>query len=165
MRRRLAVVFGIMTTLAGVLAPTATAVVDAPIGRVGDTLRLQYGGAVVDVTLNGVSPTVLQDGMDPARFLGGTVWRADMTVHPITVPTPYFIATAFTYSGVALSSGDAYPSQHSDAPDALETALTNAPQGSTVSGAAFFDVYRSPLSNIVVRSVKTGIHLAQWNLS
>lgn len=163
MRVWFAVMFGIMTMLAGVLAPSATAVGDAPIGKLGDTLRIDYSGIVADVTLTGVEPTFLQDGMALNRTRG-IIWRANMTVHAITVPNPFVMALKFTYSGVASSSGDAYISKHSDAPDGLENVLRNAPQGFTVSGAAFFDVYRGPLSNIVVRNPQTGVHLAQWNL-
>jgi hypothetical protein len=160
MRGWLAIVGGVVTTLALTLAPTASAVGDAPIGKVGDRLRVDLGDTVADFTLNDVQPTFLQDGMLPSR---GIIWRADMTVHVIKAPTPFDMAIAITYSGVT-PFADAYLSVHSAAPDGLENVLTNAPAGSTVSGAVFFDVYRDPMSNVIVRSKKSGDHLAQWNL-
>jgi hypothetical protein len=154
-------VLGITATLVCVLAPTASAVGNAPIGKLGDTLRVNDGAIIADFTLIDVQPTFLQDGMLPSR---GIIWRADMSVHVIKVPTPYVMAIGITYSGVT-PFGDAYISQHSDAPDGLENVLINAPQGSTVNGAVFFDVYRDPMTNVIVRSAKTGDHLAQWNLA
>lgn len=162
MRRWLSVLFGVLVTLAVALAPSASAG-DAPIGKLGDTLRVDYDGVVAEFTLNGVSPTFLQPGMALNRTRG-IIWRADMTVRAVEVPAPFVMAVAFTYDGVT-PFGDAYISEDSDAADGLENVLINAPQGSTVNGAAFFDVYRAPMSNVIVRSALSGVHLAQWNLT
>ena len=51
-----------------------------------------------------------------------------------------------------------------DAPDALESALRNAPPGSTVDGAVYWDVYRALVTNVVLYNPQTGVHLAQWNI-
>ena len=59
---------------------------------------------------------------------------------------------------------DAYVAKHTDAPDALETALLNAPAGSTVNGAVYWDVYRALVTNVVLLNPQTGKHLAQWNI-
>lgn len=159
-RRVCAVLLALLMVPIGVaLAPVATAG-DAPIGRMGETLRVEYADFAADVTLTGISPTGLPPGMDPSR---GIIWRADMTVHVVKSPTPFWLSVYLTYSGVTRYA-DAYVSEHSDAPDALETVLQNAPPGSTVSGAVYFDVYRDPITNVIVRSAKTGVHLAQFNL-
>jgi hypothetical protein len=62
------------------------------------------------------------------------------------------------------SAGDAYKSRASDAPGALDAALANAPTGSVVSGGVYWEVYRDPVSTVVLLDKKTGYHLAQWNL-
>ena len=64
-----------------------------------------------------------------------------------------FAATLIGLPGA--SAGDAYKSRPSDAPDALDAALTNPPAGSIV---------RDAVSNVVLLDKKTGYHLAQWNL-
>jgi len=48
--------------------------------------------------------------------------------------------------------------------DDLQRALQNAPAGSTVSGAVFWDCYRDLVSNVVLLDKATGYHLAQWNV-
>lgn len=159
MRRLWAMLFGMTITLGLLAAPPAHAA-ETPIGTLGQTLRVEYNDFIADVTLTGLVPAPLPPGMDPSR---GIIWRADMTVHVVQSPTPFWLSLQLTYSG-ATRYGDAYISEHSDAPDALETLLQNAPQGATVSGAVFFDVYRDPITNVMVRSAKTGVHLAQFNL-
>lgn len=49
-----------------------------------------------------------------------------MTVHTIKSPTPFQMASDFTFDGVT-PFADAYTSRPSDAPDALDRALLNAP--------------------------------------
>jgi hypothetical protein len=73
------------------------------------------------------------------------------------------MALAFTFSGVT-PYADAYVSKHTDAPDSLEHALTNAPPGATVDGAVYWQVYRALVTNVVLLNPQTGEHLAQWNL-
>jgi hypothetical protein len=116
-----------------VAAPPASAG-DAPIGRLGDTLRVDTGKIV-----------------------------ADVTVHAIRVSTPFQLATDFTFDGVT-PFADAYTSRRSDAPDALDSGLINAPAGSTVHGGVYWDVQRDPVSYVILLDKKTGVHLAQWNL-
>ena len=70
---------------------------------------------------------------------------------------------AFTFTGVT-PYADAYVSKHTDAPDSLESALRNAPPGSTVDGAVYWDVYRALVTNVVLYNPQTGEHLAQWNI-
>jgi hypothetical protein len=76
---------------------------------------------------------------------------------------PYQMLTDFTFDEVT-PFADAYKSRPSDAPDALDAALTNAPAGSIVRGGVYWEAYRDPLSNVVLLDKKTGYHLAQWNL-
>jgi hypothetical protein len=92
------------------------------------------------------------------------VWRAQVTVHPIQVPTPYAQAITYSFRGVT-PTGDAYEMRNTDAPDALQAALANAPAGSTVSGGVWWDCYRDLISNVVLIDKITGEHLAQWNVS
>jgi hypothetical protein len=115
----------IAATLVGL--PRASAG-DAPIGHLGDTLRVDTGKYIADVTVSSGQP------VDPPPGFGGV--------------TPF---------------GDAYKSSASDAPDALDAALANAPTGSIVRGGVYWGAYRDPVSTVVLLD-KTGYHLAQWNL-
>lgn len=53
------------------------------------------------------------------------------------------------------------PPRNTDAPHALQAALTNAPPGSTVSGGGWWDCYGDLVSNVVLVDKITGEHLAQ----
>src|SRR5580693_1603373 len=127
MRRCLVVLVTVIAaTLVGL--PRASAG-DAPIGHLGDTLRVDTGKYIADVTVSSGQP------VDPPPGFGGV--------------TPF---------------GDAYKSRASDAPDALDAALANAPTGSIVRGGVYWEAYRDPVSTVVLLDKKTGYHLAQWNL-
>ena len=150
-------------TAAGVAAPRARAG-DAPIGHIGDTLRVDTG------TYIGVAPCdpppgfgYTRSGVPTKSFPGSTVDRADVTVRSIRVPNPFIMATTFSFDGVA-PFADAYKPRASDAPDALDNVLVNAPNGAIVRGGVYWDAYRDPVSNVVLLDKKTGQHLAQWNL-
>lgn len=86
-----------------------------------------------------------------------------MTIRAIRVPNPYILATVFSFNGVT-PNADAYKPRASDAPDALDNVLVNAPNGAIVRGGVYWDAYRDPVSNVVLLDKKTGYHLAQWNL-
>ena len=73
------------------------------------------------------------------------------------------MTTALAFNGVT-PYGDAYAPKNTDAPDALQYALLNAPAGSTVNGAVYWQVYRDLVTNVVLLDPKTGAHLAQWNI-
>jgi hypothetical protein len=157
--------------------PPATADDDAPIGNIGQTLRVQFEDVIADVTVHDVQPapdippgwgcTGTEPGAGQGHSLGfpcrGYPWRAAITVHPIKVPNQYKLAITFAFDGVT-PYADAYKPRRSDAPDALDTALLHAPQGSTVDGAVYWDVYRALVTNVVLYNPKTGYHLAQWNI-
>lgn len=51
---------------------------------------------------------------------------------------------------------DACDSRNTDAPDALQYALQNAPPGSTVTGNVWWDTYRDPVTNVVLLDNVTG---------
>lgn len=157
----LAVMTGATGTIG--LAPAAAAG-EAPIGRIGDTLRVSFKGLVADVTVHNVEPSPIPPGFGyPPRPPRQQVWRANVTVHAVAVPTPYAMDITYQFRGVT-PTGDAYEPRNTDAPDALQYALLNAPAGSTVSGAVWWDVYRDLVSNVVLLDKITGQHLAQWNL-
>jgi hypothetical protein len=170
MRRFCAVM---ITTLVAVLgaafAPVAGATPDedrvTPLGRIGDTLRVQYQNIVADVTVHDLVPVPLPAGTDPPTQPGrNNFYRAQVTVQAVRTPTPYAMARQFTFTGVA-PGADGYIAEHTDNPDALlEYQLTRAPQGSTVTGGVYFDAYRQPIRWIVLREVRSGIHLGQWTL-
>ncbi|PQM46713.1 hypothetical protein C1Y40_03154 [Mycobacterium talmoniae] len=152
-------------------APRATAQ-DAPIGRLGATLPVEYndpafGAVVADVAVHDVLPTDEPPGWgwngSPRWRAQGSPWRTGVTVHTIAAPTPYTLSLAFTFDGVT-PDADAYVSKHTDAPDQLENLLTNAPAGATVNGGVYWDVYRGLVRNVVLLDKTTGAHLAQWNL-
>lgn len=154
---------------AGVAAGRAWAQ-DAPIGHIGDTLRVDTGTYIADVTVSSVTPCdpppgfgYTRSGVPIKSFPGSTPNRADVTVRAIQVPNPFIMATAFSFDGVT-PFADAYKPRASDAPDALDNVLTNAPNGAIVRGGVYWDAYRDPVSNVVLLDRKTGKHLAQWNL-
>ena len=151
------------------VAPRARAG-DAPIGHIGDTLRVDTGTYVADVTVSSVGPCDPPPGFGYTRsgnpikgFQGSTVERADVTIRAIRVPNPFIMATDFSFDGVT-PFADAYLPRPSDAPDALDNVLVNAPNGAIVRGGVYWDAYRDPVSNVVLLDKKTGYHLAQWNL-
>ncbi len=155
--------------VAAVSAPRALAG-DAPIGHIGDTLRVDTGTYVADVTVSSVAPCdpppgfgYTREGVPIKSFPGSTVDRADVTIRAIRVPNPYIMATNFSFDGVT-PFADAYKPRASDAPDALDNVLVNAPNGAIVRGGVYWDAYRDPVSTVVLLDKKTGYHLAQWNL-
>src|SRR6476619_8492015 len=155
-----------MTVAAGFGAPQAAAEVN-PIGNLGDTLRVEFKGIVADVTVHDVIPSEVPPGWgwngSPRWRAQGGPWKAPITIHTIQAPNPYAMALSFTFSGVT-PYADAYVSKHTDAPDSLEHALTNAPPGATVDGAVYWQVYRALVTNVVLINPQTGTHLAQWNI-
>jgi hypothetical protein len=163
MRRWFALLLATMVTVTAIMAAPASAAT-APIGRLGDTLQVKFEGLIADITVHSVDPSPIQPGFGyPPRPPRNQVWRAWITVHPIQVPTPYAQAITYSFRGVT-ATGDAYEPRNTDAPDALQYVLTNAPAGSTVSGAVFWDCYRDLVSNVVLVDKITGEHLAQWNV-
>ncbi|MEB3906056.1 hypothetical protein OSH39_16155 [Mycobacterium ulcerans] len=159
---------------AGVLALNSAAprawAGDAPIGHIGDTLRVDTGTYVADVTVSNVVPVdpppgfgYTRTGVPVKSFPGSSVNRADVTVHAVRVPNSFIMATNFSFDGVT-QFADAYKPRPCDAPDWLDAALGNAPQGSIVRGGVYWDAYRDPVSVVVLLDRKTGQHLAQWNL-
>lgn len=162
-RSWLSTALAVLTLLALSAAPPAAAV-DAPIGRIGDTLRVHANGIDADVTVTAPTLSEIPPGFGyPPRPPRQQVYAATVTVHAVTVPNPAAMATVFSFRGVT-PTGDAYLPRNSDAPDALQYALQNAPQGSTVGGRVFWDCYRDLVSTVVLLNPRTGEHLAQWNL-
>ena len=84
-------------------------------------------------------------------------------VHTIQAPTPFATAKEFAFDGVT-PYADAYAPKNTDAPDGLQYALLNAPPGTTVNGAVYWQVYRALVTNVVLINPSTGQHLAQWNI-
>jgi hypothetical protein len=163
------VVAAASVTAIGVTAPRAHAG-DAPIGHIGDTLRVDTGTYIADVTVSSVAPCdpppgfgYTREGVPIKSFPGSTADRADVTIRAIRVPNPYIMATSFSFDGVT-PYADAYKPRANDAPDALDAALGNVPNGAIVRGGVYWDAYRDPVSNVVLLDRKTGQHLAQWNM-
>ncbi len=155
-----------MAVVAGFVAPAAAAEV-TPIGNLGDTLRVEFKGIVADITVHDVVPTDPPAGYAPTgsprwRDQGGP-WKALVTVHVIEAPNPFITSIAFSFNGVT-PYADAYAPKNTDAPDALQYALQNAPPGATVNGAVYWQVYRALVTNVVLINPQTGTHLAQWNI-
>ncbi|WP_156690419.1 hypothetical protein [Mycobacterium sp. Marseille-P9652] len=142
---------------------------DAPIGHIGDTLRVDTGTYVADITVGGVAPCDPPPGFGYTRegtfrgFPGSSVERADVVVRAIRVPNPFVMATDFSFTGVT-PYADAYKPKPNDAPDSLDNVLVNVPNGAIVRGEVYWDAYRDPVSTVVLLDRKTGYHLAQWNL-
>lgn len=166
MRRWLVLLIAVITAVGIGVAPPAAAA-GVPIGNLGETLRVEFKGIVADVTVHDVLPTDPPPGYAPTgsprwRDQGGP-WRASVTVHVIQAPNPLITSIAFAFDGVT-PYGDAYAPKNTDAPDALQYALKNAPPGATVDGAVYWQVYRDLVTNVILLNPQTGTHLAQWNI-
>jgi hypothetical protein len=161
-RSLLSVALAVLTLLTGGAVPAAA--VDAPIGRIGDTLRVQAGGVIADVTVTPVVPSDIPPGFGyPPHSPRQQLFSSTVAIHAVAVPNPSVMAPTFSFRGVT-PTGDAYLPRNSDAPDALQYAMQNAPQGSTVGGRVFWDCYRDLVSTVVLINPRTGEHLAQWNV-
>ena len=144
---------------------------DAPIGHIGDTLRVDTGTYVADVTVSSVPPCdpppgfgYTRSGVPVKSFPGSTVERADVTIRAVRVPNSFIMATDFSFDGVT-PFADAYkPRALRCARRAGQRDRQRAEQGSIVRGEVYWDAYRDPVSNVVLLDKKTGQHLAQWNL-
>ena len=168
MRRWLFVLTALLPILALAAPPAhaapAETTVATPIGRVGDTLRVRNGDLVADVTVVSVTPSAIPAGWGyPPRPPREQVWRANIVVQAVQVPTPTAIAVSFQFRGVT-PTGDAYEPRPTDDPADLPKARAGAAQGATVAGAVFWDCYRDLVSHVVLIDKKSGLHLAQWNL-
>ena len=165
MIRRWFVVLAALAVTGGLTAAPANA--ETAIGNLGDTLRVNFKGIVADVTVHDVVPSEVPPGWgwngSPRWRAQGGPWKAPITIHTIAAPNPYQMALSFSFTGVT-PYADAYASKHTDAPDALDNALRNAPPGSTVDGAVYWDVYRGLVTNVVLFNPQSGEHLAQWNI-
>jgi hypothetical protein len=166
MRRCFVVLIALLAAVAGSLAPPASA--EAPIGNLHDTLRVHFKGIVADVTVHDVLPVdppppgYVATG-SPRWINQGGPWKALITIHVIEAPTPFAMAKTFAFNGVT-PYADAYLPKSTDAPDALQYALLNAPPGATVNGAVYWQVYRALVTNVVLLNPQSGEHLAQWNI-
>lgn len=164
MRRWLVLLTATLATLAGVVASPAAAA-DIPIGRLGEPLRVEFKGLVADVSVNNILPSPPPPGFGyPPRAPRYQVFRADVTVTPVRLPTPYAMAITFQFRGVT-PTADAYEPRNSDAPDALQNLMANAQVGRTFTGGVWWDCYRDLVSNVVLLDKITGQRLAQWNVS
>ncbi|MDY6999915.1 MAG: hypothetical protein SW019_25275 [Actinomycetota bacterium] len=164
MRRWLAFLIATLAALGGLSAPSAAAA-EIPIGRLGEPLRVQFEGLVADVTVNNIVPTPPPPGFGyPPRPPRHQVFRADVTITPVALPTPYAMAITFEFRGVT-PTGDAYEPRNSDAPDALQLGMQSAQVGQTFSGGVWWDCYRDLVSNVVLLDQLTGLRLAQWNVT
>jgi hypothetical protein len=144
MHRWLTVITTFLVVAAGITAvnvaiPRAWAG-DAPIGRIGDTLRVNTRTYIADGTVSSVARCdpppgfgYTRSGVPVKSFPGSNVDRADVTIHAIGVPNPFMMATNFSFDGVT-PFADAYKPRPSDAPDALDNVLVNAPNGAIVRG-------------------------------
>lgn len=163
MRRWLVVLTATLATLAGVAAAPASAA-DIPIGRLGDPLRVEFEGLIADVSVNNIVPSAPPPGFGyPPRAPRYQVFRADVTITPVKLPTPYAMAITFQFRGVT-PTADAYEPRNSDAPDALQRMMQTAVPGQTFTGGVWWDCYRDLVSNVVLLDKITGVHLAQWNV-
>ncbi len=163
MRRWFLGLFAVITVVGALVAPPASAG-DAPIGSLGDTLRVQAADFTADVTVSSVLPSDIPPGWGyPPRWPRSQVSRAQVTVTAVDVASPASLSSRLSFRGVT-QTADQYVPRSTDAPDALQYALLNAPQGATVSGGVWWDTNRDLVSNVVLIDSKTGFKLAQWNI-
>jgi len=163
MRRWFVLLVAMLAVAAGLTAAPASAV-DAPIGRLGETLRVQFKGLVADVAVTSIDPSPVPPGFGyPPRAPRYQVYRGNVTITPVALPTPFAMAITFQFRGVT-PTGDAYEPRNSDAPDALQYGMQAAQVGRTFTGGVWWDCYRDLVSNVVLIDKITGKHLAQWNV-
>src|SRR5437588_11649722 len=88
-----------------VASPPASAG-DAPIGHLGDTLRVDTGTMIADVTVSSVQPVDPPPGFGYNRvgipvksFPNSAVVRADVAIHAVRVPNAHQMVTDFTFDG------------------------------------------------------------------
>jgi hypothetical protein len=163
MRRCLVLLIALLAVAASLTAAPASAV-ESPIGRLGEALRVQFKGLVADVRVTSIDPSDVPPGFGyPPRAPRYQVYRANVTITPVQLPTPYAMAITFQFRGVT-PTGDAYEPRNSDAPDALQYGMQAAQVGKTFSGGVWWDCYRDLVSNVVLIDKITGEHLAQWNV-
>ena len=163
MRRWFVLLVAMLAVAAGLTAAPASAV-DAPIGRLGETLRVQFKGLVADVAVTSIDPSPVPPGFGyPPRAPRYQVYRGNVTITPVSLPTPFAMAITFQFRGVT-PTGDAYEPRNSDAPDALQYGMQAAQVGRTFTGGVWWDCYRDLVSNVVLIDKITGEHLAQWNV-
>ena len=163
MGRLFALLFAALT-ISGARAAAPAAAVDAPIGRLGEPLRVELMGLVADVTVHDILPSDVPPGFGyPPRAPRYQVYRANITVHVVETP-----ARTSTRPGVRVQGR--HPDRrrlqprNSDAPDALQYAIAErCRSGATANGGVWWDCYRDLVSNVVLVDKKTGVHLAQWN--
>jgi len=161
--------FSIVLALSAVLGLSVVSVGPAgaavtPIGRFGDTLRVEYLGIVADVTVLAPVPSEIPPGFGyPPRAPRHQVWKSQVVVQAKEMPVPYAMGVSFQFRGVT-PTGDAYEQRNSDAPDALQFGLMDAPAGKTVAGWVYWDCYRDLVTNVVLVDKKTGTRLGQWNV-
>ena len=115
MRRCLVVVITVFA--ATLIAIPRASAGDAPIGHLGDTLRVDTGKMIADITVSSVQPVDPPPGFGYNRvgvpvksFPNSAVMRADVAIHAVRVPNPHQMVTDFTFDGVT-PFGDAYKSR------------------------------------------------------
>jgi hypothetical protein len=163
MRRWFVLLIAVLAVAAGLTTAPASAV-ESPIGRLGETLRVQFKGLVADVNVTSIDPSDVPPGFGyPPRAPRYQVYRANVAITPVQLPTPFAMAITFQFRGVT-PTGDAYEPRNSDAPDALQYGMQAAQVGKTFSGGVWWDCYRDLVSNVVLIDKITGEHLAQWNV-
>src|SRR5246500_3221329 len=99
MHRWLIALAVLVVAAAPVSAPRAWAG-DAPIGHIGDTLRVDTGKYIADVTVTSVAPCdpppgfgYTRSGVPVKNFPGSTGDRADVTVRAIRAPYSFSIVS------------------------------------------------------------------------
>ena len=126
MRRWFVLLIAAMAAVTGLTAVPAHAA-PSPIGRLGETLQVKFKGLVADITVNSLAPSPIPPGFGyPPRAPRYEVWRAQVTVHPIQVPTPYAQSITYQFRGVT-ATGDSYEPRNTDAPDALHARAEQRP--------------------------------------
>src|SRR5579875_4093947 len=93
--------------VAGLVAAPPASAGDAPIGHLGDTLRVDTGKLIADVTVTSVAPVdpppgfgYQRSGVPVKSFPDSAVNRADVAVHAIRVPNSFQMASDFSFVGV-----------------------------------------------------------------
>jgi hypothetical protein len=165
MRRWLSVLLATAVVLGfGVGTAPVSGAAGTAIGKIGETLRVEFLGIVADVTVLAPVPSEIPPGFGyPPRAPRHQVWKSQVVIQAKEMPVPYAMAVSFWFRGVT-PTGDAYEPRNGDAPDALQVGLQNAPAGSTVTGWVYWDCYRDLVTNVVLVDKQTGTRLAQWNM-
>ena len=141
----------------------ARAAGDAPIGHIGDTLRVDTGTYIADVTVSSVAPCDPPPGFGYTRERrsGQKLSRQHRRARRRDRPRGQGAQSVSSWPPTSASTeSPRSPTPTSREPPMPPTrwtpSLGNAPNGAIVRGGVYWDAYRDPVSNVVLLDQQDG---------